>query len=1335
MRRFPFTVLLAAAALTGCGGGGGGGSGGASLLPSTPSPGGGDSGFENSQVNESTLAASSLLGYSRQLSGSSAQSEGGAGEVYDPQTQSSVARSFVQATLSAAAVSRSKGAYLIASSTYGIATAARDLLAGIGAGSGSYTFLDTGDSSTSNRSAYLGTPENSLVNILSNPLYTRRGSELVGGLIISPDDIGRHGWIVSDTGFDGDVDPVAGITGRKWLGAHSSEIASGYRQAASTGKVRLFYGLSGDGKGRHAASNGCKGFEQYCLGTPYFVRIRNGQGRYIDVEGAFVSTYGFAAYLMSWERMPEDTHISEVFELGDECAHDLGVAGADADTGLGRLDMGCMAERIYLASVVPEPESNPPPPVTVAVSEPESKEPPPVTVTVAEPESKVPPPVTATVAEPESEESPPVTATVAEPESEEPLKVVARQKEELDALSSKLAGMGVTVATSRKENAYVVGYATRFMTIALLVGNEDFRNYYVDLYGRQIGVNIHEAEELLSEIGVARGDSYTFLDASKGSASNYEKMYVATPENSIVYFAVNPFYVDGAQAKDAFVASKDGNSDATITPTEILMDSEYVMDHGWIVSGVGYDIKDTYDPDWDKRDIPAWYMDYDNIWINNGELIRGYRKALATGKVRLFYPLTDDQTKRASRYANSWGWDGCRFFERYCIGVPHGAHVLEASWPGYVKATVKHSHLSAAYGYGVYLLAWERMPENTHVSAVFAMGDRCTEDMGERGADPETGLGRLDIGCMANEVYKVSLDPVAATLSVAAKVMEPQATVALVAGRKAEDHYVLDDPASIQGAFSDLGVTVAVGRKEKAYSMAQCNHCPSTRLLGSMGLLGYTVLDTQGGYYGAYYGASDHDESTQAVQEAYKTTPENSIVYFQLQELIEPKLVSKHGWIVSGVAYAGSPWSWGTRLIDYNLWLQDDDYKEQLERRYREALATGKVRLFYALSVDQGGHVRKFMNNWGTAGCEGVEAYCIGVPHRIIGYNIDKSSVGRHEPYHGHGFYRFGHESGFDLEAAYAFGVYLTAWERMPEDTHISEVFAMGDRCAQDIGEKGPDADTGLGYLDVGCMASEVYKANQGSLSATLSVAANPVQSLMTGDVSLEGASEQSQSQSDDDGQRQRFLDGFAQDLFSDLGVLSLPGATDAGLMMGFPGDSFQGRYRPAQGVQPHYHVSMPQPRYALAGDGIGVMGIGDGEVGIFARMDGLDLSFSYSRSEDFFGGRGSGQFGFDGVGNVRLLLQSQALPGSDEHSLLLGGWLRRAQVSGGRGALLGGLRGDEYGFSMRYDWQRGDGLSVSATAFAARFAGGEVELAGSSFGIGSSDWKWSVGVSGTYEF
>ena len=416
----------------------------------------------------------------------------------------------------------------------------------------------------------------------------------------------------------------------------------------------------------------------------------------MDVEGAFVSTYGFAAYLLAWERMAADTSVARVFELADACAHDLGKVGADADTGLGRLDMGCMASRIYAAGVVVEEKETPAvvPPVTVAikpnptvtvtvkptVSLPEEKEipekVPPVTVaikpsptvtvavkpTVSLPEEKeipedVPPvtvaikpsptvtvavkpivslpeekeipekvpPVTVAikpsptvtvavkpiVSLPEEKEIPekvpPVTVaikpsptvtvavkpTVSLPEEKEipedvspvtvaikpsptvtvavkptmaittkapqtdkqpishisttttiylpvvpkPLTVAVRKKDSLNALSKRFVSLGVTVVTSRKANAYAVGG----YVVTVTIRSRDNNAGNPDMFNNQIGKNIYDAKRMLSEMGLASESSYTFLDGGKNVSLTHESLYKTTPENSMVYFGVNPF--------------------------------------------------------------------------------------------------------------------------------------------------------------------------------------------------------------------------------------------------------------------------------------------------------------------------------------------------------------------------------------------------------------------------------------------------------------------------------------------------------------------------------------------------------------------------------------------------------------------------------------------------------------------------------------------------------------------------------------------------------------------------------------------------------------------------
>ena len=1018
--------FLAAAALSGCGGGGGGAT--SSVSPSAPagSPAPVATPETSSSINEGTLAENSLRLYSSQFSSVAAQASGNdSQEVYDPQTRSSLVDAFAKATLADPIASRGSSTYLIASSTYGIAQAARDLLAGIGVANSSYTFLDTAGEGVNNRSAYQKTSANSIVNILSNPLYTRRGSELVGGLIISPDDINKHGWIVSDTGFDGNIDPLAGITGRSWLVKHKADIEHGYRQAVATGKVRLFYGLSADGESRHSSANGCKGFENYCLGTPYSLRVKNAQGRYIDVEGAFVSTYGFAAYVLAWERMAADTSVAKVFELADACAHDLGEVGADADTGLGRLDVGCMASRIYAASVVVEDEEVPtvvaptiPVPVVVSpVTKPVAPQP--VTETVA---------ITPVVPQPEENEVPETEPAVVIPVVEEPQPGnFWNQGASAQDINDEFSRLELTVTTSRKNNAYLVLYQhdenpSNFIDCSEV--NYSFHCRYSGL------VQLVEAWDLVfgESVDAMNHGGYNLLElVDDEPAINYDSTYTATGENSLIGFRINPFYL--------------GNLNGATTST--WLNPANIADHGWIVAGTGLCLQgNTAECNWQQviAQGDGDFADHRKKDVKEqsdevAELLRKIREnsrlAAATGKVRLFYSLKYDQVNRDHIHMD------CQDFEEYCIGLPN----LNNDPVKYPDGLLT----SPLYGFGLYLMAWERMPAETHISAVFNIGDRCVEDIGAPGPDSDTGLGRLDVGCMVHEVYRVNLDPTAATLSVVAR-----------------------KPGNISPARASLTVSV------------------------------------------------------------------------------EPAFIPVH---------------------------------------------------------------------------------------------------------------------------------ILTIY--MP--------------------------------------------------SAPQPVAPPPADS--------ETETEADNEQQNNDPAQQQFFDDFAQDMFSDLGNLSLPGSTDASVEASFPGDSFQGRYRPAKDVQPHYHASLPQPGYAMVGGKFGVMGIGNGELGIFTRIEGIDVSFSYRRSDDFFGGSGSGQFAFDKVGNARLMLQRQLLPSSNEHGLLLAGWTRHATVTGSQGALLDDLTGQEYGASLRYDWQRDDGISVSATAWTSRFAGGEVGLAGEKFAIGASDWQWGVRMTGSYQF
>ena len=1108
MKSSRLLFLLAAVSLVGCGGGGGGGS--SSINPAASGGGSGSGGAAPDPVAASSPASGSSFSelLSSQFSGSinsfqaasslpGGQEDGR--EVYAPDTESSLTRAFVQTGRGDVVAGRSSSAFLIGSTAYGVAQAAQDFLVGAGVAADGYTFIDTNDRDVSNRSAYLRTPENSLVNILSNPLYTS-GSGGLEGLIISPDDITDHGWIVSDTGFNGNIDPIAGISGQGWLGEHADAVAEGYRQALDTGKVRLFYGLNVDGQTRHSTSNGCQGAESHCIGTPYSLRVRNGQGRYTDVEGTLVGTYGFAAYVMAWERMDEDTHISEVFELGDECTVDLGVAGADADTGLGRLDIGCLATRVYESHLPPaevaEPEVEPEPvPVDPEVTPAVEPDPvPPVSIAVN------PPPV---YPEPEPAVSIVVQPPV-EPDPEPAVSIVVQPPVEPDPEPA-------------------------------------------------VSIVVQPPVE---------------PDPEPAVSIVVQPPVEPDPEPAVSIVVQPPVEPDPEPAV-SIVVQPPVEPDPEVTlpdAEENQLETDLVQVDHW-----GTDIE--------KR---ALLQDFDRL---------GLATAISDRK---------DQAFHIEHRVYAWSYE--EPFEH---------------WLKYYEQL--------------------RMFHNKSV-------------------DVRSGL--------------------------------------------------------IEDLLSGMGIHLDVSY---AFILA---------------------------------GDWDHDAN---YDHSYKRSSENSLVHFETNPFylggprawsywgwdqgmdketwLDADLIQDYGWILSETGYDGQhivsssyPWRYHhahTKIVDYRKADQSNSYPEhqaqqrrRMESNYETALATGKVRVFYGLNGNHSGRDPKFHD------CTDFEEYCIGVPY----------------PYN----------------SQYAFGVYVASWERLPQETHISAVFAMGDRCTEDLGAAGPDSDTGLGRLDIGCMAYEVYKINLDPESATLSVAArireseevgtlvgNPLVTVTNeGDLNLQLHSVQLSSAGASDGpSQQQFFDDFAQELFSDLGSLWLPGSTQAGFSVGFPGDSFEGTYRPTHGTSARYEFEPPSPRYALAGGSVGVMGTSAGEIGIFTRIEGMDVSFSYARSDDFFGGQGSGDFAFSHVGNSRLMVQRQLLPGSGDHSLVVGGWLRHAAVAGGRGRLLDDLRGFEHGLSVSYDWKREDGLRVEATAHAARFAGGDVGLAGERFAIGASDWQWGVGIRGSYQF
>ena len=304
-----------------------------------------------------------------------------------------------------------------------------------------------------------------------------------------------------------------------------------------------------------------------------------------------------------------------------------------------------------------------------------------------------------------------------------------------------------------------------------------------------------------------------------------------TSENSLVNFVVNPVYLD-AQGK--------ANKEFMPHAAEVWIDPKHISKHGWIVSG----LKSRF------FEAVPWIDDDD---VKDTHHIEGYRQAVATGKVRLFYILNDEIN--------------CQDIEEYCIGVPYAFDAFDISIAAthdysvfkYVNLIQEQppareaSDLAATYGYGVYLLAWERMPADTHISAIFAMGDKCTEDIGAPGPDANTGLGRLDIGCMASEVYKVRLDPTVATLSVAArKPSSPVVSVVADTTTMTVSLMVVKETltaapkknkvlAALSTEFSRLGIDTTTSRKENAYVIGHLNKNWS-RFGGRPSFIGFSGL-------------------------------------------------------------------------------------------------------------------------------------------------------------------------------------------------------------------------------------------------------------------------------------------------------------------------------------------------------------------------------------------------------------------------------------------------------------------------------------------------------------
>ena len=338
------------------------------------------------------------------------------------------------------------------------------------------------------------------------------------------------------------------------------------------------------------------------------------------------------------------------------------------------------------------------------------------------------------------------------------------------------------------------------------------------------------------------------------------------------------------------------------------------------------------------------------------------------------------------------------------------------------------------------------------------------------------------------------------------------------------------------------------------------------------------------------------------------------------------------------------------------------------------AAATGKIHFYYGLDGQLAGRHSR------SNGCLNIEAHCIGAPYEFIVQTGAQKLVTLR---------------GTSYSAPFGFAAYLMAWERLPAAAGVDALFALAASCTEDLGAPGADADTGLGRLDIGCMALGVRQTQAAGAS----------------------------------------IDGAARDLFgARLGGLSLPGASAAGVQVGFAGDSFSGTYRP-QPAAGGYRPGLFDARYAALTPSLGIVGSAGGRrLGAYWQLaDKLKAAVSLARSEDFFGGTGTGEFAFSCSSYASLSLAGEAgIAGAGV--LRVQGWLQEGRAGCITGSLLDDLRGREAGIAIGYQGSLRK-ARVQARMWAARFVGGRLQVAGDRFAVSGSDTAYGGMLQISYSF
>ena len=1050
------------------------------------------------------------------------------------------------------AVSRRSRAHLVSATAAG--RRVPDLLARIGVAGDQFTYVDMAGARVGEiADIYASLAADGFVDLsqVAVPVFVSDADR--GSPGISASELAEGAWVLADTGVGGDQDPLALL---------SRQHASGIKDAAATGKVHFYYGLNRSLDGRAAAAAGCRHIEEACIGAPHQFTVELRDGRVSLLAGSSAS-FAFATYLLAWERMPAHADIAAVFDLAANCVQDLAEAGADADTGRGRLDIGCMARGLTrLPDCAPG-----------------------------------------------------------------------------QMLVSIAACRHLSYWKETRDHYYVDSNASpqqqAFAAAGIEAGRSDRRGRAYLLDG---GSHARKISDLIAHIGVDE-DSYSHLELTVQEADSVAFLvseivahYSSLSASDLVNFSFGYPFVGAAHAQYVGIGAGDVDNGA------------------WILNAVGND---------------GWQ---DSLALFSQATRDGTLEAMRTGKVHFYYGL--DRTL-ARRHSLS---NGCRHIEEYCIGAPYEFFVQLRNGLFRIGGT----SYSSPFGFATYLMAWERMPARTDIAAVFDLARSCVQDLGEPGADADTGLGRLDIGCMAYGATRMPECPPGSVL------MSMTRCAPLSHWEQMRGIVHLSERESVfRTAFAEaeLGQRVSDRRAEAFLLVDQ--DLESSLVAGAeiSATVNYTRIEAPGTAASTAYLRALASAYGSLQSSDFIGLPQARLAFTSNRSLwpaITASQVRDGAWIVLPVGQDGSVDPFASASSSSLL-------VEFMRESAIQATATGKVHFFYGLNKNLDGRHPQ------SDGCRHIEEHCLGVPYS---YYLDGSGGGAVR-------------SGSSAAATFGFAAYLLTWERMPEDATIADVFAIGRACAEDLGEAGADADTGRGRLDIGCLVRRAHEAGNPATAAAADRA---------GEEDLAS-----------------YMDDFAGELFADeLGRLSLPGRTDAGVRVGFGGDSFSASYRPGQEVEVR-PAAAPAFDYVPLGAGFGLLIDGERVGAYWQPAAPVRTGFSFGSEASFFGGTGSGEFAFACVRETSLLLAAD-LHASATASLVASGWLQEARAGCISGALLDRLQGRQAGIALEHEWA-GDDWRLAAQAWASRFTGGTVALAGRRFGIEAGKPQYGGSLQISYSF